>query len=186
MFWGVLASICLAGPALAKGPKGRPGGPGFRKGGHPGVHRHYSRRGYFKTHRHDFAPGIFWGGYGGGLSSLYHTGHIPVPPYFALHPPVYYSYPIARTYGYSPYAYPFWTKTPEIEPPRPVIFQNGHIRGSTTCCPQSDRVVSKPLRITNPYVAQTAEAKAGKKPETSSRPGPQPKSVFPAMLAERE
>jgi hypothetical protein len=26
-------------------------------------------------------------------------------PYFALHPPVYYSYPVARTYGYLPYPY---------------------------------------------------------------------------------
>ena len=35
-------------------------------------------------------------------------------PYFALHPPVYYSYPVPRTYGYSPFAYPPYVMTPEI------------------------------------------------------------------------
>ena len=33
-------------------------------------------------------------------------------PYYALYPPVYYSYPVARTYGYSPFAYPPGTLTP--------------------------------------------------------------------------
>ena len=45
---------------------------------------------------------------------LYLRGDIPVPPYFALHPPVYYSYPVPRTYGYSPFAYPASVRTPEI------------------------------------------------------------------------
>lgn len=27
-------------------------------------------------------------------------------PYYAMHPPVYYSYPVARPYGYSPFALP--------------------------------------------------------------------------------
>ena len=31
-------------------------------------------------------------------------GYIPVPPYFALHPPVYYSHNVAVPYGVSPYA----------------------------------------------------------------------------------
>ena len=33
-------------------------------------------------------------------------------PYYALYPPVYYSYPVARPYGYSPFAYPPGTMTP--------------------------------------------------------------------------
>ncbi len=57
-------------------------------------------------------------GYGGGISSglpyygfgysgsLYGLGYVPVPPYFALHPPVYYSHEIRRRpMGDSPYAY---------------------------------------------------------------------------------
>mgnify|MGYP001245983034 CR=1 FL=1 len=62
-------------------------------------------------------------------------------PYYALYPPVYYSYPIAEPYGRNPYVpaasspapvavYP--TSTPEAAPARP------------------------PLRITNPYVSSEA------------------------------
>ena len=42
-------------------------------------------------------------GYSG---SLYGLGYVPVPPYYALHPPVYYSHEIVRRpMGDSPYAY---------------------------------------------------------------------------------
>ena len=45
--------------------------------------------------------------YGFGYSgSLYGLGYVPVPPYYALHPPVYYSHEIIRRpVGDSPYAY---------------------------------------------------------------------------------
>jgi hypothetical protein len=45
--------------------------------------------------------------YGYGYSgSLYGLGRVPVPPYFSLHPPVYYSHEIQRRpVGDSPYAY---------------------------------------------------------------------------------
>lgn len=59
----------------------------------------------------------FGGGYGCGDGlSLYRNGQIPVPPYFALHPPVYYSAPVARTYGYSPFPYPGDVRTPDVLP----------------------------------------------------------------------
>jgi hypothetical protein len=58
-----------------------------------------------------------YGGYGFGYGygyngySIYDQDRLP---YFALHPPVYYSYPpVPRTFGYSPFAYPGWIKTPE-------------------------------------------------------------------------
>ena len=44
---------------------------------------------------------------GFGVSgSLYGLGYLPVPPYFAVHPPVYYGQRYFRTYGESPYARP--------------------------------------------------------------------------------
>ena len=43
-------------------------------------------------------------GYGHEQNLLYRLGRIPIPPYFALHPPVYYTEPIAMPYGASPYA----------------------------------------------------------------------------------
>ena len=65
-------------------------------------------------------------GYGGGIGSglpyygfgysgsLYGLGYVPVPPYFALHPPVYYSHEIRRRpMGDSPYAYPAGRPAPE-------------------------------------------------------------------------
>ena len=45
-----------------------------------------------------------WYGYGNNGPAAYALGNIPAPPYFALHPPVYYSNPTPRTYGRSPFA----------------------------------------------------------------------------------
>ncbi|WP_254509316.1 hypothetical protein [Anatilimnocola floriformis] len=58
----------------------------------------------------DVAAWNGWGGYGGGGGWGYlgtRVGFVPQPPYYAIHPPVYYSAQIIRRpYGYSPYAYP--------------------------------------------------------------------------------
>jgi hypothetical protein len=52
------------------------------------------------------------GGWGyGGWYPLYSRDYIP---YYSLHPPVYYSYPVPRAYGWSPWAYPPGVLTPEI------------------------------------------------------------------------
>jgi len=48
--------------------------------------------------------GLPWFAYGYS-GSLYGLGRLPVPPYYAIHPPVYYSLPQARPYGHSPFAY---------------------------------------------------------------------------------
>src|SRR5437868_9588893 len=57
------------------------------------------------------------GGYGWGCDSgygwMYNSLRYEVP-HFAAFPPVYYSYPVARTYGYSPFAYPPYVMTPAI------------------------------------------------------------------------
>jgi hypothetical protein len=52
-----------------------------------------------------------FGGYGGGYN-VYATSDRP--PFYAMFPPVYYSYPVPRPYGYSPFAYPPGTMTPEV------------------------------------------------------------------------
>ena len=45
--------------------------------------------------------------YGGGCgSSLYSLGGVPVPPYFAIHPPVYYGNRVRASYGTTPFARP--------------------------------------------------------------------------------
>lgn len=59
--------------------------------------------------------GGWGGGWGGGWPYLANPNQLDYIPYFAAHPPVYYSVPVPRTYGYSPYAYPPGTRTPDVE-----------------------------------------------------------------------
>lgn len=91
-------------------------------------------------------------GYG---SSPYGLGMVPVPPYFALHPPVYYSNFVPRPYGFSPYALP--PGVPPIEPVvevKPVEIKNPHVKPKAEAEPASDRVAVTPLVIENPYVVE--------------------------------
>jgi hypothetical protein len=70
--------------------------------------------------------GVGYGGFGYGYGYPYFTTSVPTPPYFALHPPVYYSLPVPRTYGYSPFAYPGCVMTPELVAPETII--NPHVQ----------------------------------------------------------
>jgi hypothetical protein len=97
------------------------------------------------------------------FSSPYAMGRIPTPPYFALHPPVYYSRPVPRTYGYSPFAYPGIIATPEIVEPTPEEVINPHVKPSAkaeveTTKNRTAKVQSR--TIINPYVS-TPGLKAG-------------------------
>ena len=108
-------------------------------------------------------------GYGCGYGYLYDNLRDEVP-YFAAYPPVYYSYPVPRTYGYSPFAYPPGVMTPEvIETVEPAIIENPHVESSapkpkaepaekketTVAKPQG----SEPLVILNPFVAEPVAAR---------------------------
>jgi hypothetical protein len=97
------------------------------------------------------ADGPYFGGYGlfGWGCYPFYGGAVSVPgplPYYALYPPVYYSRPVPRTYGFSPFAYPLGSPTPE-EPERAVA-----------------REVVRPVRIVNPYVAQSSASELPKPP----------------------
>ena len=114
---------------------------------------------------------VIWENYGAMGRSIYGMDYIP---YYSRHPPVYYSYPIARAYGYSPYAYPPWVKTPEIERPRPALFHNEHVSAAKTVCEPHASTAGEPLRITNPYVVRTADAESAGSQRLVSRSGPRP------------
>lgn len=94
-------------------------------------------------------------GYGAGFP-LYGRDHIP---YYALHPPVYYSYPVPRPYGFSPFAYPGTTMTPEVDfaatAIAPKTIENPYIK--TNQVPrkpaESHTTAITPMRISNPFVA---------------------------------
>ena len=89
------------------------------------------------------------GHYGYPSWSVYGREYIP---YFALHPPVYYSYPVPRAYGFSPYAYPPGTTTPELLPLRPAVFRTSSVRPAAPTKAPVEEPRPKPLRIKNPYV----------------------------------
>lgn len=79
-----------------------------------------------------------WGGYGwqSGYGQGYTRGYNANQPYFALHPPVYYSNVIVRRpVGPSPFAYPSWYQ-PESS-------------GEMSAAPAPR---AEPLLIVNPYV----------------------------------
>ncbi len=104
------------------------------------------------------------GGWGYGMGYLYNSLDYNVP-YFAAHPPVYYSYPVPRTYGYSPFAYPPYTMTPDVEvsaAAKPVEIINPYVPSSqqeqakvdqsADAAPKTNRQ-PEPLVIINPFVA---------------------------------
>lgn len=102
-----------------------------------------------------------------GYGSLYQNLDYKIP-YFAAYPPVYYSYIVARPYGYSPFAYPPGTRTPEIapEPIHPETVINPYVEQPANdtdsrqdAAQESDDKVtaaprSAPLVILNPFVSQ--------------------------------
>lgn len=92
---------------------------------------------------------------------LYRIGLIPVPPYFALHPPVYYSYPVPRPYGYSPFAYSGNVRTPAIigEVVQPEVIRNPHVPSSQSGnTDHQDQLTNfgpgRPVVVLNPYFEQ--------------------------------
>ena len=100
-----------------------------------------------------FSPFTF-GGTLGWPYGFYQDEHIP---YFALHPPVYYSQPVPRPYGWSPFAYPPGVMTPNVAC-EPLTIENPHVEGTSSREPgvtrQSDRQARHvPRIIDNPFVS---------------------------------
>lgn len=120
----------------------------------------------------DLAAWNGWGGYGGGYGWGYlgtRVGFVPQPPYYAIHPPVYYSAQIMRRpYGASPYAwpatYPPYTQqfidAQSVPKSDPAMFFNPYVQGNGggqlppprvgPGAGDSSRV--QPQLIINPYV----------------------------------
>jgi hypothetical protein len=95
-------------------------------------------------------------------------------PYYAAFPPVYYSLPVPRTYGYSPFAYPPGVMTPEVVVADPVAIENPYFSGTSGTASTGDAKASQapvdqttaapvkqgPQVIVNPYVEHAAPALA--------------------------
>jgi hypothetical protein len=119
------------------------------------------------------AASAFWpyggygGGYGWGWGYIQPTNKVPAPPYYAVHPPVYYSPHItARHYGASPFAW-----LPGMQPityvPEPVmtIRQNTAVKAEDLMAGTGDKTAA--LVIENPYVTKKVAAN-----EEESTPAP--------------
>ncbi len=101
-------------------------------------------------------PGYGWPYLGSALS----PNSLDYIPYFAAHPPVYYSAPVPRSYGYSPYAYPPGTRTPEIQVVQPQVMINPFVprKGTTEPAEEVKTAVRQPKRITNHFVKSNPDA----------------------------
>lgn len=100
-------------------------------------------------------------------------------PHFALFPPVYYSFPVPRPYGYSPFAYPPGYLTPQSAPASqcPVTILNPFVPGKQpgpqeqkSSVSPANRRAEQPLRIQNPFLAGPANRSAAR--STASRSNP--------------
>lgn len=90
------------------------------------------------------------GGYGWGMGAMYNSLEYKVP-YFAAHPPVYYSQPVPRTYGYSPFAYPPNVMTPE------VVEQVAALEIANPFVPSSNKQSTEPADQTVEHAASQPE-----------------------------
>ena len=86
-------------------------------------------------------------------------------PYYSLYPPVYYSMPVPRTYGYSPFAYPPGFMTPEVNvQPAPATIINPHAAPSANSSKSKpaeapkNRTTQAPKTILNPFVEQNGRS----------------------------
>ncbi|HZZ29031.1 MAG TPA: hypothetical protein VFE46_13615 [Pirellulales bacterium] len=89
-----------------------------------------------------YCGGGGWGGCGVNFPWGLYGSRVEEVPYFSMFPPVYYSQPVPRSYGWSPFAYPPGTMTPEV-------------------------TADMPQDLINPYVPQNKESKPAK--PTSAR-----------------
>ncbi|GIW92487.1 MAG: hypothetical protein KatS3mg110_0528 [Pirellulaceae bacterium] len=95
------------------------------------------------------------------------TGNVPAPPYFALHPPVYYGQAHPRDYGHSPFA--AWPccqcRCRSAQPPQPSPARNPYVvppsAGDQKPLPDPQQITSRSLLIENPYYQPSTIAAFG-------------------------
>jgi hypothetical protein len=94
-----------------------------------------------------------WGGYFPyNAGSMYTQERMP---YFSQFPPVYYKFPVPRTYGYSPFAYPPGYVTPDRGASRPEIVVNRYVvREPSEAGDSLPAYGPQPEVIINPFVPQ--------------------------------
>jgi hypothetical protein len=132
-----------------------------------------------------------WGGWGGGeLFGFELNGDENRIPFYAAHPPVYYSYPIARPYGDSPFPSPptYFGPLMEDSGPRTIInpyAQPGNAAPSNTAPSNAAPTVPTPAppaptmpspNNVKPTAGRTASLDNGSMPSFEALPSPGPVS----------
>ena len=77
-------------------------------------------------------------------------------PYFAVNPPVYYSYPVARPYGHYPFPYLLAPPSRNVVAPQPVVVRNPYVPEPTTAKLQPQ--LELPARVQVVYPAAEFES----------------------------
>jgi hypothetical protein len=95
----------------------------------------------------------------GASGSLYGSGYLPVPPYFAIHPPVYYSHQYYRPYGWSPFAQPGYI-APAMLRPEPRLVVNPHVKDVKVKMAPKDNTARSEM-IVNPYFVKAGTTGQG-------------------------
>ncbi|HTU26872.1 MAG TPA: hypothetical protein VMF30_15805 [Pirellulales bacterium] len=94
-----------------------------------------------------FAPSYGFAG-GTGPYNLYIQD---TPPFYAMYPPVYYSQPYSRSYGWSPFAYPPGFGTPQTSLTSPQGVQTSAVYDQNAVPAPETVAVVQPLTIENPF-----------------------------------
>lgn len=120
-----------------------------------------------------------FGGWCGG-SNYYSTYSQESVPYYALNPPVYYSYPVSRTYGLLPFPYYAEVANNYSVPVEPKMVFNRFVDQKLTA--NSEVATRQPLRIINPFVEQAREVNTVKQAVWEEAKTVKPKVVYPIEL----
>jgi hypothetical protein len=174
---GGLVTLCCAFAVWATaGLSVQAAPPAF--GGHGGLNGFNGFNG-----RGGFGAGVGWGGFGGGLFGFELNGNEDRIPFYALHPPVYYSYPIARPYGDSPFASPPGYYGPGAEDGGPQTIINpyaapGNAAPSSPAPGNATPVPPAPSKQSptnaKPTAGRTASLAEEASPSVESLPSPEP------------
>lgn len=144
-------ALAIAATAVVSAQAASPGRGGFGAFGFA----HHSHANDCFQHNNNGNGFFGWGGGWGLPWGNEIPAYADAVPYFALHPPVYYSYPVARPYGDSPF------------PALP---------GSYTATP----VDSEPKIIMNPYVTPNGAAPSNAAPQNGTPMPPAPANPSPS------
>jgi hypothetical protein len=97
----------------------------------------------------------------GSSGTLYGSNYLPVPPYFSIHPPVYYSHNYYRPYGWSPFAQSGNT-APSFARPRPLMVMNPHVEVKAKAADAPKDAMATAEMIHNPFFVRGQETGQGR------------------------